>query len=283
MQEQEHLFFPQPAFPHYPCYPDYIGGFSGIPSHVVQRPARTTDLRLDQLYNLHFVLGGRGYVDWRDQRYELGIGDGFLYGPGLPQRYGADRDSPWDIRWVHFATNGLESMLGTRGMGEVWIFHMKEISKLHRCMEELFALGRAFDLEQEARASVLLYELLVHLMKEAAPIALPRETAVSSIHRAADYIRANCTEALTLADMAEYAGYSVPYFSRKFHGIIGKTPTAYLLESRVLLAKQMLVSTPWTVKEIASAAGFAQSSYFIHCFKRLVHMTPEQFRSHFKP
>lgn len=59
---------------------------------------------------------------------------------------------------------------------------------------------------------------------------------------------------------------------------MGVTPTAYLLESRILYAKKLLLSTDIPIREIALESGFSQSSYFIHCFKKVVHMTPEQFR-----
>lgn len=280
---REHLFFPSPSFPHYPCYPDFIGGYSSYPGHAVDRPPHSSDLKLNRLYNLHLILGGKGYVTWGGKRFALEAGSGFMYGPGLPQRYGADPGEPWDIRWIHFDCNGLEPLMGTRGVGEVWMFKPKDIASLNTCMEELLALGRAFDLEQEARASAVLYELLLHIMKDASPLAFPRDPAISNIYAAADYIRANCTRSLSLADMAGLTGYSIPYFSRKFHQLTGKTPTAYLLESRILHAKQLLVSTSWTIKEIAEASGFSQSSYFIQCFKKAVHLTPEHFRWTCKP
>jgi len=59
---------------------------------------------------------------------------------------------------------------------------------------------------------------------------------------------------------------------------MGVTPTAYLLESRILYAKKLLLSTNKTIQDIALDSGFSQSSYFIHCFKKVVAMTPEQFR-----
>lgn len=280
---REHLFFPSPSMQHYICYPDFIGGYKDDPTHAVRRLPRTNDLKLNQLYNLHFILNGSGFVTWSDTRFELAAGTGFLYGPGLPQHYEADPQDPWDIRWIHFAAHGMESLLGSRGLGEVWLFELKDISVVNQRMEELLQLGRAFDLDQEIRASVALYELLLHIIKDASPLSFPRDPAIPSIYAAADYIRAHCTQSLSVADMAEFTGYSVPYFSRKFHQFMGKTVTAYVLESRILHAKQLLVSTNMTIKEIAIASGFSQSSYFIQCFRKVVHMTPEQFRASCRP
>ncbi|WP_046226432.1 AraC family transcriptional regulator [Paenibacillus dauci] len=275
---REHLFFATPAFPHYICYPNFIGGYSDYPTHAVNRPAKSSDFQLDQLYNLHFILQGKGYVTWGGTRYELGAGHGFLYGPGLPECYEADEHDPWDIRWIHFATHELQSFMGNRGIGEVWLFQLKDVHTVNQCMDELMKLGAAFDLKQEMRVSAVLYELLLHIMKDAVSLHLPRDPSLPGIHAAADYMREHCTRALSITDIARFTGYSVPYFTRKFHQSMGVTPTAYLLESRILYAKKLLLSTDIPIREIALESGFSQSSYFIHCFKKVVHMTPEQFR-----
>ena len=276
---REHLFLPAPSSPHVLCYPDFMGGYSGDPSHAVDRPARTGDLQLNRLYNLHLVLGGKGRIETAGQSFELGAGTGFLYGPGAAQRYAADSAEPWEIRWVHFACAAADSLLGGRGLGEVWLFHLPDPAAALECLEELLTLGRNFDPHCEARVSALLYELLLHIVEGASPPAAPRDPAIPSLQAAADYIRNHCARpSLSIAEVAGAAGYSVPYFSRKFHQLIGCTPTAYLLEARILHAKRLLVSTPQTVRQIAADSGFSQSSYFIQCFRKATGTTPERFR-----
>ncbi|WNR42842.1 helix-turn-helix domain-containing protein [Paenibacillus roseipurpureus] len=43
---------------------------------------------------------------------------------------------------------------------------------------------------------------------------------------------------------------------------MGSTPVQYLLQCRLKLAKQLLVSTTLSIKQIAFEVGFQQSSYF---------------------
>lgn len=276
---QEHLFFPAPSSERYLCYPDFIGGYRHRPEHAVDRPARSDDLHLNRLYNLHLVLGGQGTVRCGGRSFELREGEGFLYGPAMAQRYASDRSDPWDIRWVHFSCFAADRLLGSRGLGEPWLFRLKDQSPVTGFMERLLCLGRGFDLGREAEVSAVLYELLLRLVADAAPLAMPRDPSVPGIRAAAEYIRGHCADpALSMAEVAALAGYSVPYFSRKFHQLMHRTPSAYLLEARVLHAKQLLVSTKLTVREIATASGFSQSSYFIQCFRKVEQMTPEQFR-----
>ena len=52
----------------------------------------------------------------------------------------------------------------------------------------------------------------------------------------------------------------------------------FLLESRLLHAKQLLATTNLSIKQITLETGFSQSSYFIRCFKTQENVTPMQFR-----
>jgi AraC-like DNA-binding protein len=96
--------------------------------------------------------------------------------------------------------------------------------------------------------------------------------------KTADWIRANCRETITLKDMAEVAGYSEYYVSREFRRVMGLSPIEYLLECRIVQAKQLLTSTDWTMKRIAEWLGFSQSSYFIRKFRESQGITPDHFR-----
>ncbi|MEC0127461.1 helix-turn-helix transcriptional regulator [Paenibacillus pabuli] len=91
-------------------------------------------------------------------------------------------------------------------------------------------------------------------------------------------MRLQCKHPLSLAEMADTAGYSVYYFNRLFKSIMGVPPGRYLLDCRILVAKRMLVDSKLSVKQIASQCGFTHSSYFIRMFRSYIGMTPQQFR-----
>lgn len=276
---RENLFLPRPAFSRYVCFPDMIGGYRDYPEHEVHREAHSTDMDLDKLYNLHIVLSGRGYVVSEGITYELTRGHGFLYGPGLSQRYHADRREPWEIRWAHFFGRQVEELLDGKGLGQVWLFATSDITVVERSFDRMLEMGRTYRIEEEAAVSAQLYEILMRIQQHATQLNASSDNALEKMRIAANFIRTHYRQPLTLADMAAQAGYSHSYFSRKFHELMGQKPMEMLLESRLLYAKRLLVSTPLAVKEIALESGFTQSSYFISCFRRAENMTPEQFRT----
>jgi len=273
MNMRLNLFLPPATFRHFLCYPESFGHYAHEPDHYEYRPNGLSN------YNWHIVRGGKGYVRIGDRVLELRGGTGFLYGPGVPQFYYADRDDPWDIRWIHFNTQGMESVLQGRGEREPWIFSWAGVPRMDQLWSELLGSHIPPLQEEAVRISAILYEMLNHIVLHAETIeGMPNIAGKDKLVETADWIRAHCGEPLTLEQMAAHANCSPSHFCRQFHRLMGKSPIAYLTECRILRAKSMLVSTNLTLKDIAKRIGFSSSSYFIHIFRKMEGVTPEQFR-----
>jgi AraC-like DNA-binding protein len=268
------LYIPRPSFQGYLCYPESFGHYKDFPQHAERRSAGFLPF-----YNLHFVFAGKGYVKEEGRWIELSAGNGFLYGKNLVQEYKADADDPWDIRWIHFDGEGLEKLFAGRGWKEVWLFSFGKIERMLLLADDLNRFGEAYESNNEPKISAILYEILVELLQNSEDLqGLSLLTYKDKIRRSADYIQSYCTRSLKLEQMAENAGYSLYYFNRMFHQIMGKTPVQYLLECRILHAKALLVSSKMSIKQIALESGFAQSSYFIRIFRRYEQITPGDYR-----
>ncbi|NUU74921.1 helix-turn-helix transcriptional regulator [Paenibacillus xylanilyticus] len=276
---KEHIFLPKPVFPRHVCYPDFIGGYSDFPKHSVNREYRSKEINLDQCYNLHLVLGGKGFLHTPTNSYELTRGQGFLYGPGLRQTYHSDSDDPWSIRWVHFYGIRLEELLNGKGIDEPWLFQCSNFPLVTALMDRLLQLGREYQVEDEHSMAATLYELLTTLQSTANQINVLVNQTAERIREAANYVRSHSHEHITLEQAAGIAGYSTPYFSRKFSQTFGMSFPEFLMESRLLHAKHLLATTNLSIKQITLETGFSQSSYFIRCFRSQENLTPLQFRN----
>lgn len=266
-------FIPSPRFTNLICYPESFGHYADEPSHSENRTHGLST------YNWHIVRGGKGYIQVGETTLELGQGTGFLCGPGVPQRYYADQDEPWDIRWVHFTAPGLSTLLQGRGEREAWVFSWEGADRLDRLWSDLLATGLHPLQEGEARLSAMLYEMLAEfIMYVDGSEERPQPGMRTKLMETAQWIRTHSHQPLTLEQMASQAEYSPSHFSRQFHGLFGKTPIEFLNECRILQSKSLLISTGWTVKKVAETVGFASSTYFIQRFRKNEGMTPEQFR-----
>ena len=82
-------------------------------------------------------------------------------------------------------------------------------------------------------------------------------------------------------ELAKLYHRSVRQLRREFQRELGRSPRDWLNERRILAAKQYLLSGEQE-KNVASALGFQNVSYFCHFFKAHTGMTPGDFIAHQK-
>lgn len=96
-----------------------------------------------------------------------------------------------------------------------------------------------------------------------------------------EFVHAEYTRPLRLADVANVAHLSPEAFSRFFRRCTGRTLTSYLAEYRIGAACRALIETDRSVTDIASASGFGNLSNFNRRFRALKAMSPREYRAKF--
>ena len=80
--------------------------------------------------------------------------------------------------------------------------------------------------------------------------------------------------------IAREAGSSSYHFARLFHAFTGETPFDFMRRVRIATALRMLIEDPEVaVTEIALDVGYETPSAFNKAFKRVVEMSPSEFRN----
>ncbi len=92
------------------------------------------------------------------------------------------------------------------------------------------------------------------------------------------YIHQQIWEPITLHRLARYAGYSPFHFTRIFKNRTGLTPLYYVSSVRLQRAKDLLLHTRLTVRDIALEIGHQSLGTFTTRFTERVGVTPAQFR-----
>ncbi len=90
-------------------------------------------------------------------------------------------------------------------------------------------------------------------------------------------IESEYSSTLTLDDLSRAAGMTPKYFCKFFHEMTNKTPIEYLNYYRIESACEQLLTTDYSITEIALNCGFNDSSYFIKTFKKHRGVTPKQY------
>jgi AraC-like DNA-binding protein len=104
---------------------------------------------------------------------------------------------------------------------------------------------------------------------------LPR----TKLRAVVEYIEEHLDASPTLEQMAAVARLSVYHFARQFKQATGTPPHQYVIARRVERAKELLQTDgARSLAEVAVCAGFSDQSVFGRHFKRVVGVTPGQFR-----
>jgi AraC-like DNA-binding protein len=99
--------------------------------------------------------------------------------------------------------------------------------------------------------------------------------------RRRDYIAAHFDQKITTDTLAQLAGLSTAYFSAAFKQTEGMSPHRYVLLYRVRRTQQLLASTEMSLAEIADAVGFSNQSHCIQSFRKIVGVTPGDYRCYY--
>lgn len=138
--------------------------------------------------------------------------------------------------------------------------------------------------KDELRLSEIAYEIAARLCMEHSfskkyfhePVS-----GESSVKRAVEYLEKKWGQQILLETLGKEAGMSPYHLLRVFRRIMGLTPHAYLLQTRIKKAVEFL-SKGMTPADVAAMTGFTDQSHFTKVFRRQVGVTPGLFQENNK-
>jgi two-component system response regulator YesN len=100
----------------------------------------------------------------------------------------------------------------------------------------------------------------------------------NSIQEIELFIRKNYEKDITLQDIADRFYLSREYISRKFKQEYHETITNYLTKIRIEKAKELLENPHLKIYEVSFKVGYQNEKYFSKVFKKMVGLTPNEYR-----
>lgn len=93
------------------------------------------------------------------------------------------------------------------------------------------------------------------------------------------YIEANYSSDINLDYLSSIVFMNKYQLIHDFKRYVGKSPIDYLIDKRISIAKTLLESTNYSMKQISEIVGFNSQSYFNQIFKKRVGSTPTLFKN----
>ena len=146
---------------------------------------------------------------------------------------------------------------------------------------ELTAGGAGGPLAAESLANVLAVQLIRHV-RAPRPTERRRDGTLprGRLRAVVEFIEEHLDATPTLEQLAAVVQLSPYHFARQFKAATGLPPHQYVIARRVERARQLLQDgDDFSLAEVAAHAGFSDESQFSHHFKRIVGLTPGQFRT----
>jgi AraC-like DNA-binding protein len=103
-----------------------------------------------------------------------------------------------------------------------------------------------------------------------------------AIKRMISFIQKNFSEKITLDDIAKAGLVSTSKCCRIFKKALRKSVFDYLLHFRIRRSLRLLTNESISITEVAFASGFSSSCYYGEIFKRLLGMSPGEYRRKFR-
>jgi AraC-like DNA-binding protein len=131
----------------------------------------------------------------------------------------------------------------------------------------------------------LIFILMTQLMRCASNLAEPGKTNYAKgglpgwrLKRAIEILEGDVSKTPSLSEIAQSIRLHPTSFCRAFKQSTGLSPHRYLLVHRIEHAKKMMNEHDLNLTQIALDCGFSSSSQFSAVFKRIVGISPRQFR-----
>jgi AraC family transcriptional regulator len=146
--------------------------------------------------------------------------------------------------------------------------------------EEVRAGGPSGKLYSDSLAHALAVRYLLlgerprHQRTDSAVSALPPY----ALKRVLDRIEHNFQSEISLASLAEEAGYSRGHFLKMFRTSMGMTPHRYLLKRRTDHARTLLKRPEISIIDVAADCGFSSQAHLTQVFRKHVGVTPGDYR-----
>jgi AraC family transcriptional regulator len=155
----------------------------------------------------------------------------------------------------------------------------ESLGSLMRLLENAARSGQSSD---NLYVDHLIYAFTLHLfsLERGRQYTYARQGALPAhkLRRVIERMNADLDTDLDLKTIAAESGYSRNHFLRMFRVATECTPHQYFLRLRIEKAQSLMKSQSLRIIDIAESCGFASQSQFSRVFRRVIGVTPRQYR-----
>ena len=231
-------------------------------------------------FQINFITEGAGILENKFGVFPLKQGSIFITFPGVWHRYKPNLKTGWSENYVGFDGEMARKLISKPQFSPkepVFNFGIKE--------ELLDSFLKIYDLVEKEQpgfqqiASGMILKLLGYIVSFEKQKGFSGKPIAKVIESIRFEMRQKMDEEINLKELAEKHNVSYSFFRKMFKKYTGVSPGQYHLQLRITRAKELLISSDKSIKEISYELGFQSIFYFSNLFKKKEGVTPSHFRN----
>lgn len=234
--------------------------------------------------NLSLANGPRFFIN--DRIYDVKKGDLFLFTPRDLHKVFVPKGIRYERYLIFFDHNIIESF-NSKEFNILAIFdEIKQMSlDTDQLIEVVHLLNKLLKKEKKAESTKEIYKkihlvellLMLYEFKQMKPTTHVHSNAdLDKIQPVITYINDHLDEKIPLDTLAKECFISKYYLCEVFKKITGFTVNEYIINKRMLRAKELLIKG-FQVNIVSQMVGYKNETHFIRIFKKMVGETPKQY------
>jgi len=253
------------------CYPP--------PGHPSEYSFSWENGRILHEFQINYITSGEGILETKTGNYPVKEGSVIIVFPGMWHRYRPSK-AGWTEHYVGFNgafANQLFQHEFFAGRNPICQIGFNE--RLLQSFHELFSL---VDMEKAGYQQIC-SGLVVYILSTIISIKknenFEGKQIEQTIQKACLIIRENIDKNMNIEKLALDLNIDYSIFRKMFKAYTGISPGQYHLSLRIRQAKDLLINTNLSIKEISYRLGFESIFYFSRVFKSKTGINPTEYKT----
>ncbi len=273
---------------------------SAFKMKVIERnPELPYPLHSHDFYELVVIVSGTGTHFTQSNSFTLHPGNVFVITPGLEHGYhDVDNlrlynilfdnklfeDSFYDLRNMpgYHAMLRLEpSYRNETGLSNLMQLTPAQLAEIMPLLEQMQTEGDAIesDIGAQSKAFAYLLLLLVSLFRIYADHPRKDNHTIMRIADALSFLESHANRPVSTKELMELTNMSASTLNRHFQNATGLSPVEFHIQRRIEYACRLIRTSDLSMGEISEATGFNDANYFSRQFRKVMGMSPRQYRN----
>jgi AraC-like DNA-binding protein len=226
--------------------------------------------RIIDSYELLYVIKGEVFLEYADNPLVLPESSLIVIYPGVYHGGYKVSESDTSFYWLHFRISDEATL---RQLPQV--LYVGNDLKLRTLFNQLLDVTNSENYPNYTADLITATIICEVTMQHRSSLAKERHKITNEI---CEWVRINSDKKLTVEMVSEQFGYNPDYLSRLFKAFCNKGLKQYIYDEKIKAAKNLLISSYKSIKQISDLLGWENENQFIKFFKYHESVSPKKYR-----